>query len=679
MRVNREPGSRSQLARLSALGLAGLLAVSGLTVVTTAAGETSAEAAPQANQIWAVPAGPTSGAISVGQARGYTFGVGADAITATERITSVTNNTGQLNSWQSNSFPGGAANSTAFLTPTPTNDVPLASRESRAGRVSYDLTFSKPVQGLLYHIVNVDNVKIDISGSNEASEPLRISTLSKNDVLQVDEAARRINTVRANTGTVWCQGNDGSFGNGRCGSFSIGPGAVSKVSVSETIDANDGWGWYLSYPTSNLTKSFAPAPLRVGETTYLTYTITNPDVEGQVGFTGLEFTDKLPAWLELPAGTQPVLENCGTATSVTLTGGVVDASKLDVARGGVCTIKIPYTPETTGSFPFTTDELTSGSANLVDRATGGTLVVVEPKLTVKQTVSPAGSDAYRAGQRLDYTFTVKNSGTEPLTGVTLDTSGFGGSGVLKNLSCTPALPTDLAVNAESVCTADYELTQEDIDRGSVLSPATATGSVPAGGTLPGPVTSGPSKTELTIEHAPELELVQTTETTKIDRAGQRVRYSFTVTNNGNVSLTDPGVEITSFSGAGKIGTPVCPATPNPLLPGQSIECSVEYTTVPGDLNGKPLTLQTRALAGGTVSPVTSDPSQDQIPTARVDPAQPKPKPTPGGSTGSKAAPSAPLAKTGGSIAGPAIGSAALLLLGATALFVRRARKQNALR
>ncbi|WP_336991246.1 DUF7507 domain-containing protein [Leucobacter sp. VD1] len=674
MRVNREPGSHSQLARLSALGLAGLLAVSGLAVATTAAGETAAEAAPPSSQSWGVPSGPVSGDALVGGQRTYTFGAGADMVTATEQITAVTNSGAMKNSWQQFANPAGASNSFAFLTPAPAAGVAMAARESRPGSVSYSLSFSKPVQGLLYHVLNIDSTDVKVSGTNTAGAPLQLTTLSKNNAMQANTATNTINTSPAATAGLWCIGNDGSNPNGRCGSFGFGPGAVSQVNFTETVTANDGWGWYFSFPTANLTKSVTPTPVRKGEGGFLVYTLTNPDVDGQVDFSGLEFTDKLPEWFVVPEGATPVFENCGTAPSVTLTGGVVDASKLDVTRGGVCTVKIPFTTDVAGTLPVGTDELTSESANLVDRATDSSLVVTEPKLTVDQTVTPSVPGAYRAGQKVDYTFKVKNSGTEPLTGVTLDTSGFGGSGALKNLSCTPALPTDLAVNAESVCTADYELTQEDIDRGSVLSPATATGSVPAGGLTPGPVTSGPSKTELTITPAPELELEQTTDTTKIDRAGQRVRYSFTVTNNGNVSLTDPGVEITSFSGAGKIGTPVCPATPNPLLPGQSIECSVEYTTVPGDLNGKPLTMQTRALAGGTASPVTSDPSQDQIPTVRVDP-----KPTPGGSTGSKAAPSAPLAKTGGSIAGPAIGSAALLLLGATALFVRRARKQNALR
>lgn len=673
MRVHREHDNRSRTARFGALGLAGLIAASGLAAVTTAAGEAPAQAAVQATQVWGVPSNPGTGALAVGGQRTFTFGSGPEAITAVEQITAVTNDGGLSSSWQQFPNPAGAANSFAFLTPTPAAGVPVAARESRLGSVSYDLTFSKPVQGLLYHVLNLDNVKVAISGTNAAGAPLSLTTVSKNNAMQVDEATGIINTQRTNTVSTWCVGNDGSSPAGRCGSFSFGSGAVSKVSFTETADNNDGWGWYLSYPTASLTKSIAPTPVRVGETTYLTYTVTNPDVEGQVGFTGLEFTDELPAWLELPAGTQPVFENCGAAPSATLTGGTVDASKLDVPRGGVCTIKIPYTPEADGSFAFTTDELTSESANLVDRATGGTLVVTDPELTLTQTVSPAASGAYRAGQRVDYTFTVKNSGTEPLTGVELDTTGFGGSGTLKNLSCTPALPADLAVNAESVCTADYVLTQEDIDRGSVLSPATATGTTPAGGSAPSPVTSGPAKTELKIDRAPELGLEQTTDTTKIDRAGQRVRYSFTVTNSGNVSLTDPGVEIISFNGAGKLGDVVCPTEPNPLLPNQSVECYVDYVTVAGDLNGKLLTLQARAIADGSASPVASDTSRDQIPTVRVTP------PTSGGPGGPKAAPSAPLAVTGGSTAGAAIASAALLLLGATALLVRRARKQNALR
>lgn len=152
--------------------------------------------------------------------------------------------------------------------------------------------------------------------------------------------------------------------------------------------------------------------------------------------------------------------------------------------------------------------------------------------------------------------------------------------------------------------------------------------------------------------APSLALVKTASLAKATQVGQKITYSFAVTNTGNIDLHDIAIAEGSFSGKGTLPTPTCPA--EPVIPGASVTCTTVYTVVADDLTGAAITNTASASAstpGGAA--VESADAAAQVPTV---------KPVVG------------LAATGGELNGAwVLSGVAALLVGAAALFFARRR------
>jgi uncharacterized repeat protein (TIGR01451 family) len=165
-----------------------------------------------------------------------------------------------------------------------------------------------------------------------------------------------------------------------------------------------------------------------------------------------------------------------------------------------------------------------------------------------------------AGDTILYTYTVTNTGNVTLTNV-LPTdvgpkfNGVAGTGTLGAFTPTGAavLPITLAPGASQQYTALYTLSAVDVDRAAgntgvnaVTNVSGGTGTKPLGGTP----TSTPSPTVTVIIPAgPSLQVVKTftlatsggtpiTPNTTPVVAGNIVTYKYTVTNTGNVPMTD---------------------------------------------------------------------------------------------------------------------------------------------
>ena len=184
---------------------------------------------------------------------------------------------------------------------------------------------------------------------------------------------------------------------------------------------------------------------------------------------------------------------------------------------------------------------------------------------------------------------VTNTGNVPLTGVTVTDSGFTGTGTLSPTTC-PAGASTLAVGAQVTCTATYTLTQADVNAGSLSNSATATGTTPNGP----PITTPPSNVQIPFPPAPSIALVKTATPTTANAAGDTVAYSFRVTNTGNVTLTNPVVTETAFSGTGTPPLVTCPT--GSFLPGQSLTCTASYTVAQADVNAGSVTNTATATA-----------------------------------------------------------------------------------
>ena len=100
----------------------------------------------------------------------------------------------------------------------------------------------------------------------------------------------------------------------------------------------------------------------------------------------------------------------------------------------------------------------------------------------------------------------------------------------------PALTVDcpdapLAPGVTGHCSASYVTTQADIDAGSIDNSAVASAGAPDGT----PVTSNVSTATVPVDQTPQLTLVKSVSPTTANVAGDRVDYSFQVTNSGNVT------------------------------------------------------------------------------------------------------------------------------------------------
>ncbi|MFJ2780840.1 hypothetical protein ACIO5D_30170, partial [Kitasatospora sp. NPDC087315] len=250
-----------------------------------------------------------------------------------------------------------------------------------------------------------------------------------------------------------------------------------------------------------------------------------------------------------------------------------------------------------------------------------------------------------AGQTINYSFVVTNTGDVDLTNVSVTDTAFSGTGTPPSVSC-PA--TTLAPNASMTCTATYTVTQADIDSGSITNTATATATPPNGS----PVTSPPSTTTVTTSPTSPsagLTVVKTATPTTVSWAGQTIDYSFVVTNTGNENLTNVAVTDTAFSGSGAPPAISCPSTT--LAAGASMTCTSSYTVTKADIREGCIT--NTAVATGLTpgrQTVTSSPSSATVTvTAHVPSPRPTKHPVPPEHLPPTGAGSIPLAVTVGAV------------------------------
>jgi uncharacterized repeat protein (TIGR01451 family) len=209
------------------------------------------------------------------------------------------------------------------------------------------------------------------------------------------------------------------------------------------------------------------------------------------------------------------------------------------------------------------------------------------------------------GDTASYRFTVTNTGNTTLTNVTATDPQATVVGTIPTLA--PA-----GVNSSSI-TATVVLTQAMIDAGEISNQATVSGKPPIGL----PVTDlshptdpkGEAPTVTPVPQSPGIALIKTiTLVADINNNGRKdlgdiINYAFTITNTGNVTLTDV---IVTDDNAAMTGSPIV------LAPGASDTTTFKAThlIVPGDVALGKVVNQAKATGNAGRLGAVSDTSDD---------------------------------------------------------------------
>jgi uncharacterized repeat protein (TIGR01451 family) len=238
---------------------------------------------------------------------------------------------------------------------------------------------------------------------------------------------------------------------------------------------------------------------------------------------------------------------------------------------------------------------------------------VDVSIGLVKSADQAAMENIEPGQIITYTFEFTNTGDVPLTDIRIDEGEFTGTGNAPVALCPAGT---VAPDATVTCTATYTVTQGDVDAGSISNTATGTGTPPTG--FPVPPVSPPSKVVVPAPPAPAITVVKTADEAAQASlvVGQKITYSFLVTNTGNVTLKDVTVNEGNFSGAGELSDVTCPAEAARLAPAAAITCTATYTVVQADVDAGSITNTATAtgVPPGTTPPPVSPPSGITVPT-----------------------------------------------------------------
>ncbi|WP_449408277.1 DUF7507 domain-containing protein [Microbacterium maritypicum] len=353
----------------------------------------------------------------------------------------------------------------------------------------------------------------------------------------------------------------------------------------------------------SLSKTSALAPGgtgKAGDVVVYTFTVTNT---GQSVLTDIIITDPLVGLSAITYGTWP--GTVGTLTpgqSVSATA-TYTLKQSDVDAGSVANTATVSAADSDGGVRPT------GQANRV------TPIAAAGAVTVTKTGALASGTSGRVGDRVNYTFTIRNTGNVTLANASLvdPLPGLSPPVVTWPTSTSGVIPVGQAATA----TAFYTITQADVDAGSVRNTASASARTPAGTTVSG---SSAQVTVPTIASAPGLSTTKSgTVTQGTGGVGSTITYTFTARNTGNTTLTSvaiadplPGLSALTYSWPGTAGT---------LAPAQAVTATATYTITQADVDAGSVrntaTSTARTPAGAAL---TVPSSQSVVSTAASAPA-----------------------------------------------------------
>ncbi len=243
----------------------------------------------------------------------------------------------------------------------------------------------------------------------------------------------------------------------------------------------------------------------------------------------------------------------------------------------------------TAAYIITQAELDAGSITNLAIASGTDVASNEDSATVISThaysllLTKAGNPLTydQVGQEIVYSYAIMNIGSATLSGPFTVTDNK------TTPTCTQPVDGDLSPGESMSCTASYLTTEADLDAGSIINQATATG---------GGATSNLATEAVTTIQTRALLLTKTAAPLTYDHVGQTIDYHYVITNAGNVTLVD------TFSVSdNKVAVTCTQPVDGALSPGEGMDCVSSYIITLADLDiGSVLNLAT-ASGGGVQS------------------------------------------------------------------------------
>lgn len=341
-------------------------------------------------------------------------------------------------------------------------------------------------------------------------------------------------------------------------------------------------------------------PVVAGDVVSYTFTVSN---QGNVTLNNLQVNDSLLGVSDILCDAT-TLGPSGSATDTTTCRGTYQLTQADIDHGSRTNTATAtaYTPSTFTPTPGPSEPITSNP----DTAT--VTFTAHPELELQKTAAVAGTGPdgdVVAGDFITYTYIVTNTGNVTVHDLDLTDD-------LAGLS-TPQCGTDtLAPQEQTTCTAEYEVTQQNIDSGSVVNHASVTGKDPSGGDVP-PATAEvstplPNVASLFLEKSASI----MPNGAGLDAAGATITYTYTLTNTGTVDLNDLAIS------DDKVPSTDIACMASSLAPGKSTTCTAMYTVTQADVNaGSHVTNTATASASSEQGEVDSNTARARVPLDRT--------------------------------------------------------------
>ena len=336
--------------------------------------------------------------------------------------------------------------------------------------------------------------------------------------------------------------------------------------------------------TSALSNDVAPTGLGLGDTVTYTLVVENT---GDVTLSNVSLTDALvdANGTSLTLTTPLVLDSSsvGSSAASLLVDGTLTytatyvITQSDVDAGGISNSAVVRSEAPGGDTTDTTDDITDNSDD-GDDTDGNTSddpteddINQTPAITVVKTIVDADK---QVGGEVTYKITVTNTGNITLNDVKVTDTKLG-------LDAVMLTPSTLASGENSFIEKSYTITQADMDRGYVENTASGA-AVAVNGDAVTDVSdtdidadgdaidshqevdspdgegntdgnSGNDVTVLNLEQDPGIMVTKNAEYVDVDgnqyvSVGDEIRYTFEVTNTGNVTLTNVTIEDAMLTG-----------------------------------------------------------------------------------------------------------------------------------